>query len=473
MSQESSSKRLVLISNGEPYAHNYDNGNIVCKKLAGGLTTGLDPMMQEDKGLWVAWGRGNADFKVVDEENKVKVPDKNGYTLKRVHLTSKEQNSFYYGFSNEIMWPICHAFVSKANFNREYWYTYQKVNKKYAETTIEELKENDLIWVHDYQLSLVPGYIRKTKHRAKIAMFWHIPWPAWEAFRTIPWRKKIIKHMLAADFIAFHTPLFVKNFLDCAKKIGAKINYKNNTIICNNHQTKVISIPLGIDYKQFAGENNNSTINKKAASLKKKYNAEKLIFGVDRLDYTKGILQRLKAMDLLYEKHPEYIGEVTMVQRISPSRTEVKEYQDMKETINRKIAQINGKYQKDHWVPIKYFYDSVPQKELLPYYRAADIALITPLIDGMNLVAKEYLAVQNNGMLILSEFAGAAKYLQDALLVNPYDTETVVDKIHHALQMPEKERKHRLHKLKEDIQTYDINWWRDKFLQKWEEVYDQ
>ncbi len=472
MSKEKKKRRLTLISNGEPYAHKYKDGKIYCEKLPGGLTTGLDPLMQEDKGLWIAWGRGEADFEVVGENNKVKVPDENGYTLKRLKLSSGEQDGFYYGFSNEVMWPICHAFINKANFRQNYWYTYRKVNKKYAKTTLEELTENDLVWVHDYQLSLVPGFIREEKSTAKIALFWHIPWPAWEAYRTLPWRKEILEHMLAADFIAFHTEQFVYNFLDCAKKIGAEINFKNKTIELNNHKSKVAAIPLGVDYEGFKKEIKNKELYKKASRLKEKYHAEKLIFGVDRLDYTKGILERLKALELLYKNYPGYIGKVTMVQRIAPSRTQVLEYREMRETINEKIAEINGKYQKDEWVPIKYFYSSVPQQKLLPYYLAADIALITPLIDGMNLVAKEYLAIQDNGILILSEFAGAARDLNEALLVNPYDIEAVADIIHYALQMSAHEKKERLRKLKTKVKNYDINWWRNNFLQEWEKVYE-
>ncbi|QTL97231.1 trehalose-6-phosphate synthase [Iocasia frigidifontis] len=463
--------RLILVSNGEPYAHEKKNGKIKCIKLAGGLTTGLDPLMQEEKGVWVAWGRGQADFEVVDENSKVIVPDKDGYELKRIKLSKKDIAGFYHGFSNEILWPICHSFIEKANFKREYWDAYERINQRYAEAALEEANADDYIWIHDYHLALVPELIRQKNKKTRLAFFWHIPWPAWESFRTIPWRNILIRQILASDFIAFHTQSYVKNFLNCAQKIGAEIDRKKNTIKFNGHQTKVTAIPLGVDYQSFAVKSKD--MDQKVKKIKELYSAEKLIFGVDRLDYTKGILERLQAVDHLFEKHPEYIKKVTLVQRVSPSRTGVEEYQDMREEINRTIGDINGRYQRDGWTPIKYFHQFMEQDDLLPYYNAADVALITPLIDGMNLVAKEYVAASNNGMLILSEFAGAAEAMKDALQVNPYDVEGVTETIHQALEMPEWEKTERMHRLKEKVRKYDLNWWRDLFLKEWKGVYEQ
>jgi len=463
-------KRLVLVSNGEPYKHVYRNQDIEIEKLAGGLTTGLDPVMQKNKGLWIAWGRGEADFEVVNQNNKVMVPDEDGYPLKRIELTDKEKNNFYYGFANEVMWPISHTFISKANFKEEYWQSYQKVNQKYAKSIKEELKEDDLVWIHDYHLTLVPGLLEESN--TKTSLFWHIPWPAWEAFRTIPWREEILEGMLAADFLAFHTDLFVYNFLNCAKKIGAEVDFSNKEIFYQNSKTKVESVPLGIDFQRFKNLAKDDDYLAQAESVKASYDTEKLIFAVDRLDYTKGIEERLKGIDRFFEKYPEYQTEATFVQRVAPSRMGIEEYQQMKERIEKKVAEINGKYQKDQWVPVKYFYGSVPQAELLPYYKAADLALITALIDGMNLVAKEYLAVQDLGVLLLSEFAGAAEYLDSALKVNPYNTEALADSIYQGLEMSETEKEKRLQQAKADLKEYDINWWRDYFLKKWVESYE-
>ncbi|RAK06325.1 trehalose 6-phosphate synthase [Halanaerobium saccharolyticum] len=470
MEAELKQKRLVLVSNGEPYKHVNQNQEIKQEKLAGGLTTGLDPMMQEDNGLWIAWGRGEADFKVVNQENKVKVPDENGYTLKRIQLSEEEKNGFYYGFSNEVMWPISHTFISKANYKKEYWQSYKKVNQKYADSVKEELQEDDLVWIHDYHLALLPGLLAESS--AKTSLFWHIPWPAWEAFRTIPWREEILEGMLAADFLAFHTDSFVYNFIDCAKKLGADVNFSTREIYYQGSKTRVESIPLGIDYHRFHQLAEDEEYLEKARNIKQEYSAEKLVFAVDRLDYTKGIEERLEGIDRFFEKYPEYQCRVTFVQRVAPSRTGIEEYQQMKERIEKKVAEINGKYQKDRWQPVKYFYGSVPQEELLPYYKVADLALITASIDGMNLVAKEYLAVQDSGVLLLSEFAGAAEYLDSAIKVNPYDVEAVADSIYQGLEMPESEKKERLKKAQADLKEYDINWWRDTFLEKWLDSYE-
>ena len=463
-------KRLVLISNGEPYAHVEHDNKIVEKKLAGGLTTGLDPLMQEEKGLWIAWGRGEADFQVVNDDNKVKVPNKNGYTLKRIELSDEERDGFYYGFSNEILWPICHSFITKANFNPHHWKMYKWVNQKYARAANEELRDDDLIWIHDYHLTLVPELIKNKKPNTKIGYFWHIPWPSWEAFRTIPWKDEILNQMLASDFIGFHTTNFVKNFMDCAEKLGAKLDRENNIIYKDGKKTKLAAVPLGIDYNRFS-DIDHINLEKKAKELKKNYNSEKLILGVDRLDYTKGIIKRLKAIDQLFTKYPQYKGEVTLVQRISPSRTEVDEYKEMRKEINQKIGAINGRHQEKDWVPIRYFHQFAPQDKLLPYYKAADIALITPLVDGMNLVSKEYIATQENGQLILSEFAGAASQLKEALHVNPYHINQVAETLHQALQMSSEKSNTRFNKLKDNVKKYDIHWWRDNFLNKWLNTY--
>jgi len=470
MEAELKQRRLVLVSNGEPYKHTFENQKIKQQKLAGGLTTGLDPMMQEDDGLWIAWGRGEADFEVVDQDNKVKVPDEQGYTLKRIRLNEEEKNGFYYGFSNEVMWPISHTFISKANYKKEYWQSYKKVNNKFADNIKEELKEDDLVWIHDYHLALVPKMLAESD--AKTALFWHIPWPAWEAFRTIPWRQEILEGMLASDFLAFHTDLFVYNFLSCAKKIGAEVDFSAREVYYQGSKTRVESIPLGIDYQRFNKLSQDEDYLEKAVEVKESYNTEKLMFAVDRLDYTKGIEERLEGVDRFFEKYPNYKGEVTFVQRVAPSRTGIEEYQDMKERIEKKVAEINGKYQKDQWQPVKYFYGSVPQEELLPYYKAADLALITASIDGMNLVAKEYLAVQDSGVLLLSEFAGAAEYLESSVKVNPYDVEALADSIYQGLEMPEAEKKERLQQAQADLKEYDINWWRDYFLEKWLDSYE-
>ncbi|MFW5789751.1 MAG: alpha,alpha-trehalose-phosphate synthase (UDP-forming) [Bacillota bacterium] len=472
------SKSLIMISNAEPYAHKYQENNIIQEKQPGGLTTGLDPLMQElDNSIWIAWARGEADFEVTDKNNSVKVPDDNGYKLKRINLDKTEENGFYYGFSNQTLWPICHNFITKANFSPINWEIYKNVNKKYAKAALAEISGDELIWVQDYQLSLVPEYIKAERPEVKIAHFWHIPWPPAEIFNTIPWRREILDGLLSNDLIGFHTENQAVNFLETARKNGAEINYNNKsgilgTVEYNNHKTQVIALPLGIDFNRLNKKSQTKEIINRAKDLKKYYSASRLLVAVDRLDYTKGIIQRLKAIDRLLEKHSEYKEEITLIQRIAPSRVHINEYKEMENQIDRTIGDINGRYQTADWQPIVYYKGAVPQNELLPYYLAADAALITPLIDGLNLVSKEYIAVRENGQLILSEFAGAANQLEGAILTNPYDIDATAEAIYKAIGSKEKVRKARYEQMRKIVQEEDINWWRNNFLKIWNEIYE-
>ena len=472
-------KSLVMISNAEPYAHKYENDKIVQEKQPGGLTTGLDPLMQElDNSIWIAWARGEADFEITDKNNSIKVPDQNGYKLKRIKLDKTEEKGFYYGFSNQTLWPICHNFITKANFSPINWQIYKNVNKKYARAALAEINGDEMIWVQDYQLSLVPKYIKEENPNAKVALFWHIPWPPAEIFNTIPWRREILEGLLANDLIGFHTESQAINFLETARKNGAEIdcNDQSNTIGTvkyNNHKTQVIALPLGVDFAGLNKKAQSKKIKGKAEDLKKYYSVNRLLVAVDRLDYTKGIIQRLQAIDKLLEKYPEYKEEITLIQRVAPSRGHINEYKEMENEIDRTIGDINGRYQTADWQPIVYYKGSVPQDELLPYFLAADAALITPLIDGLNLVSKEYIAVKENGQLILSEFAGAATQLEGAILTNPYDIEATAEAIAKAISSKEKVKQARHDQMRAIVQNQDINWWRDKFLKIWNEIYEK
>ena len=458
--------RLIVVSNAEPYSHKYTDEGVEQEKIAGGLTTGLDPIMQQSNNLWIAWGRGEADFEVVDEDNKIVVPDEEtGYTLKRLELSSEEQDGFYYGFANETLWPICHSFTHKAKFSSEHWEMYKQVNKRYAQAVLEEIQPGDRIWVQDYQLALVPQMIRNEKPDTSIALFWHIPWPPWETFGTIPWRREILEGMLGADFIGFHTSWLVHNFFDSVDKLGGAVNRHENKARMKDLRATVNAIPLGIDCEFF---NPTTDQLEKSAELEQNFPAERRVLSVDRLDYTNGIDKRIEAIRTFFQKYPEYRGKVSFIQRISPSRSKVQEYQQMRRDIEQWVGQVNGEFQREEWVPIRYFYQHLPQEELIPYYLAADIALITPLIDGMNLVAKEYVASRESGMLILSEFAGAAETLTEAIQVNPHDPEGVANALDLALKTPEDQQREQFQKMKEKLRRMDIQWWRDRFLDEWE-----
>ncbi len=464
-------KRTIIVANAEPYEHVFDEeGEVSQKKVPGGLTTGLDPLMSDSENLWIAWGRGEADFEVTDKDQKISVPDEDGYTLKRVKLSKKEKEGYYYGFANETLWPLCHSFPERTRFDRENWKTYKKVNKKFAKSVMDELEENDRVWIHDYHLTLVPKMIKEENPEAEIGLFWHIPWPPWEIFGILPSRKDIMTGMMSADFIGFHTPWLVHNFFDTVSKLGGAVKAHNNLASIDDEQAVVKDIPFGIDCEAYTPTEKQR---KEAEELRNSFSSEKLILSLDRLDYTKGIDKRLDAIRRFFQKHPEYLGKVTFIQRVTPSRDEVTEYQDIKENIERQVANINGEFQKEDWVPIRYFYQYLPQEKLIKYYLASDIALITPLIDGMNLVSKEFVCSKEKGVLILSEFAGAAESLNEAIQVNPNNPDEVSDAIYEALNYPEEKKRRLFQRMSEKIERMDINWWRNKFLEEWELSYHQ
>jgi trehalose 6-phosphate synthase/phosphatase len=446
-----------------------------CKKSIGGVISALNPLMQHHKGLWVAWGSGNADFLVTDSKNKVKVPpEKPMYELKRVPLTKKEIEDYYHGFSNRVLWPLFHLFIEKMQPKERYWHAYRKVNKKFAQSVLDEAKNGDLIWIHDYQLSLVPSIIKQQKPNVKIAYFWHIPWPPWEIFCTLPWRNELLEGILHSDFIAFHTSSYVSNFMYCAERLpGTKINLRKKIVHLKKHSIKIKYIPLGVSYNEYHRLANQPTLLKRANKLKKLYGNKKLILGIDRLDYTKGILHRIKAFELFLEENPKYREKVVLVQIASPSRSKIEEYMTMKKEIDETVGRINGKYRNETWTPVMYFSKEISQNSLLAYYRISDIGLLTPLRDGMNLIAKEFIASNNeNTVLILSEFAGASEELTEALVVNPYDFHSISAAIKTAVEMPLDEKIHRFESMRKKIQDHDSEWWYSNFLKEWARVYD-
>lgn len=463
-------KRVVLISNREPYVHEKTAKGIKCEQAIGGLTSALEPVVKACHGLWIAWGSGNASFCVTDSKCKVCVPsEKPNFLLKRIKLSETELSRYYYGFSNRVLWPTFHLFLEKASFDLKCWKAYQKVNEKFAKAALEELRKDDWVWIHDYHLLLLPKLIRKEKKDIKIGFFSHIPWPPWEIFSTLPWRNELFEGMLGSDLIGFHTQTYVKNFIKCAGKLGF-LTKKNK--ILHKRQTTVNAFPISIDYEGLSSYSSSGNIVKRAKTIEKALRMKHVIFGIDRLDYTKGIWDRLIAFEKFLEKYPEFHGKVTLLQIVTPSRTKVKEYHDIKRRIDETVGRINGRFRKIGWVPVHYFYGSVPKERLFAYFRIASVALITPLVDGMNLVAKEYVASKaEDGVLILSEFIGAAEELKEAILVNPRDTEQVADAIKYALEMPYEKRKERFLALKEKVKNHDVFWWANSFFEEWGNVY--
>jgi len=467
-------KKIILVSNREPYIHERKQHNITVKRSFGGLVTALDPLIQEHGGTWVAWGSGTADFEVCNKENKIKVPPtKEKYYLKRVPISDKEESLFYKGYANSVLWPLFHIFVEKVKVNDEYWNMYYKINERFADSVIEEIDTQSLIWIHDYHLALVPEFIRKKYPEAKIAYFWHIPWPPWEVFGTLPHRSQIIQGLLNSDILGFHTKSYVNNFIQCCNK-RINIRTEKNYVQLNKHETKVISAPLGIDYASYEYNSvQNDEVRREKKKLRNAYDVDSLILGIDRLDYTKGILNRLRSFEYFLEKNPDFHEKVIMVQIATPSRYEIDEYHNMKKNIDETVGRINARFRTADWIPVHYFYRRIPQNLLLAYYQVSDIALLTPIRDGMNLIAKEYIASRkNHAVLILSEFAGASEELNEAIIVNPYDIVSTADALKTAITMPLEEKKNRFQELKKKVKKMDSTWWLNNFLEEWKRRYE-
>ncbi|MFQ5712087.1 MAG: trehalose-6-phosphate synthase [Candidatus Geothermarchaeales archaeon] len=472
-------RRLILASNREPYIHRKSGGDVICARGPGGLISALDPVMRKTGGVWVSWGSGDQDFAVSDDRGRVKVPSENpSYTLRRVRLSKRDVNQYYYGFSNRVLWPVFCLFIDKARFRVDYWRGYRRVNGKFARAIVEDMRTDDLIWVHDYHLTLVPRLIRDSEEDAKIAFFWHIPWSPPEAFFTLPWRREILRGLLGSDLIGFQTQPDVKNFVECVKKeFKASFDEGEGVLETADRRVVVKAFPIGIDYDELVDlsrEGMLPRIMERVKTIRRRRYVDHLVLGVDRLDYTKGILKKLEAFERFLERNPAFHGKVSLVQIASPSRTRVQEYREMKREIDETVARINGRFQTMDWVPIRYFYRYIPHERLVAYYKAADVALVTSLVDGMNLVAKEYVAakVKGDGVLILSEFTGAAEELSEALIVNPYDIEGVAEAIKEALEMPPEEKKRRFEGLREKVRSRDVYWWLESFLEEWRGIYD-
>lgn len=464
----SSSGKLVLISNREPYVHERTKKGIKCKVPPGGVVTAIDPVMQAVGGTWIAWGSGNADMEVSDSQGRVAVPPEGPrYTLRRIWLSTKEVADYYLGFSNRVLWPICHMFQENAQFNKEYWEAYKRVNEKFAAAAVEELEGGGNAWVQDVHFSLVPSMIRAQVPDANIALFWHIPFPAVETFACIPWRNEILKGLLDADLIGFHTNAYAANFLSTVRREFPDAAVARDGVELHGHVTKVRAIPIGIDFQAYRAKGEADTVRRRAARLRRKMDVEHVLLGVDRLDYTKGILNRFLAFERFLESNPKYIGKVSFVQVASPSRSLIHEYREMKRQVEETVGRLNGRFQTPSWTPIIYIHRHIPSDELLVLYELADVAMVTPVIDGMNLVAKEYVTVSDQGALILSEFAGASEEMRDALIVNPYDMEMTSRAILKALTMTEEERSRQMQSLRAVVREHDIYWWLDTFFQEW------
>lgn len=465
-------KRFVLAIQREPYMHVHTPEGIKVEKTIGGVGVLLDGILRKTGGFMVAMASGDADAEVVNGDGRIKMPPgEESYTLRRVFLSKKEQDQFYYGFSNQTLWPLCHAVFAKPIFRDSWWKTYVRINQRFADAILKEIKDEDaFIWVNDYHLALVPKMLREKRPSLSIGIFWHIPWPTLEIFRICPWRHDILEGMLGADFIGFHRHYHVENFIDCLREeIGVIVESEPRSVLYKKHLTKISHLPSGIDTEEIelkvktcVGEGH-SLIEE---DLGIKINSPKLILGVDRVDYTKGLIERLRILDRLYEKYPQYLRQVTYVSIGVPSRLPIPAYKTYNRKIQKLVERINAKYKQGDWQPIHFVNRGVDRDRLFCYYRAADIGLVTPLDDGMNLVAKEYAisAKPDKGILVLSRFAGAAKDLYSAMHINPYDTEHSADMLHYSLIMSPEEKRDRNADMRRVIEENNIYRWGIEFI---------
>jgi len=410
--------------------------------------------MRQRGGVWIGWPGAK-----LKPDEKVDVPG-SPYALQPIALSDTETRRYYHGYSNGTLWPLFHSLPERMKLDRPNLEVYRTVNERFARAAVDEMDKGDLLWVHDYHLALCPEYIRRWRPDARIAFFLHIPFPPYDLYRILPSNTQILRGMLACDLIGFHSPGYVSNFQDCVERLlGARVDRRTGRIEHGDHTVQVGSFPLGIDYEEYE--------QRALQAPKPKQDArEKIILGVDRLDYTKGIPERMRAYERMLELHKAHHGEVSLIQIAVPSREQVSEYQELKREIDELVGRINGRFGTSDWTPIRYIHRSVPSRRLSALYRDADVALVTPLRDGMNLVAKEFVASQTEapGVLILSRMAGAAETMLEAISVNPYNIDGVADALHQALEMPIEEREARLRALQARERRHDLEEWLNGFL---------
>jgi len=463
--------RLVIASNRLPIALTRgDMGQWQVEPSPGGLVTALSTILSERGGLWIGWP---GMLEKVDLDELLAVGSRDfGYTLKQVSLTKEEINRYYFGFSNEIMWPLFHDLQTRCNFDPAYWKTYQAVNQKFAQVIAENARMGDYIWIQDYHLILVAKILRSMGCENNIGFFLHIPFPPLDIYIKLPWRMQILSALLEYDVVGFQTRRDRNNFVYCIETmledIHVDVRKKVSKIITPKRETRIGSFPISIDFKELARRAATPVVVQSARQLREAIPNQQIALGVDRLDYSKGIPEKLYAFRNALERFKDLRGKITLIQIVVPSREDINQYRSLKTEIEGLISEINGRFSRLGWTPVRYMYRSLDRIEILAYYRAADIALITSLKDGMNLVAKEYCAanVDKSGVLILSEFAGAAIQLRGgSLLVNPYDIEGVADAIYQAYGMNIDERRWRMQRLRKSVARRDVFWWVGSFLQ--------
>jgi len=464
------SSRIFVLSNREPYMHVLQGKETVCMVPPSGLVTAIEPVLRACDGVWVAHGSGSEDALNVDKFDRLRVPpDDPRYTLRRVRLSKEEEAGYYDGFANEGLWPLCHIAHTRPIFRASDWEWYQSVNEKFAAALLEEMEGNadPIVFVQDYHFALVPRLIKAARPDARVAIFWHIPWPNAEAFGICPWQARLLDGLLGADLIGFHIPLHCNNFLSTVDRVlEARTDREHMTTRRDGHTSAVRPYPVSVALDGSTPERKTPPPSRDELLKEFGLRCETLIVGVDRMDYTKGIVERLMAVEKLIEEHPFYLERLTMVQIAAPSRSRIPSYIELNRKVKETVERINKRYQTAQWKPILLIERQCSHAVVDLWYRAAAVCLVTSLHDGMNLVAKEYVAAHDDedGVLVLSKFTGAATELLDALIVNPYDIEGVAEAIHQALEMNPDERRKRMCRMRHHVMDHNIYRWAASIL---------
>jgi trehalose 6-phosphate synthase len=463
--------QLIVVSNREPYMHQWRDGRGYAIVPAGGLVTALDPVLQACGGVWIAHGAGNADRANADAEGRLTVPPGDTrYTLKRVWLTREEEQGYYYGFSNEGLWPLCHLAHERPVFRAEDWEHYRQANRRFADAVLDEAGSGQaVVLVQDYQLALVPRMLKEARPDLRVGMFWHIPWPNPEAFRICPWGPEILDGMLGADLLGFHLQQYCNSFLETVDRVlESRLDWDHFSVELRGIRTRVRPFPISVQPWSERHVPEENALTQQIAELKTQHQLGDafIAVGVDRIDYTKGLPERFRAIARLLEKYPQYRGRFTFVELGAPSRTHIPRYREHLDGLEALADEINWKYQTEGWKPIHFLVAHHDAKTVHAFLRMAPMCIVSSLHDGMNLVAKEYVAAQSggDGVLVLSEFAGAARELADALIVNPYDTEQFAEAICHGLEMDAGERCARMQRLTRQVDEHNIYRWAANFL---------
>lgn len=463
--------KLIIVANREPYIHRFAGDSIECIKPASGMATALDPIVKACGGIWVAHGSGNADRATVDERDHVQVPPESpSYSLRRVWLTKEQEEGYYYGLSNEGLWPLCHVTFTRPIFNPRHWEQYRKVNHIFAQAVLEESQNQPaFVFIQDYHFALLPRMLKTANPNLIVAQFWHIPWPNRETFRVFPWKEELLDGMLGNDLLGFHLRYHCQNFLDTIdRSIEAKVDQERSEITRGGKLTVVRPFPISIDFDEHVEVARRVEVNAAMERWRRRLGLqdEFLGIGIERMDYTKGIPERFNALDHFLEKYPAFRKRLVFAQIAVPSRSHIPHYQDLEEEVDRLVEHINWKWSTNGWRPIVLLKEHFGTTNMMALHRLAHFCVVSSLHDGMNLVAKEFIASRfdEDGMLILSQFTGTARELPDALLVNPFAVEEIAEAIRLALEMPEAERRRRVQKMREALSSNNIYRWAGKIV---------